>query len=53
MNHQNTQQPDQQTGIDLDNISFDEDGAIAGLDDDLLDSVSGGVIVDKNGNCEE
>ncbi len=40
-------------GIDLDQVQFDEHGAIVPLDDDALDDVAGGLMHEHpNGNCD-
>lgn len=57
MNDNKEQQPGkQQPGIDVDKIGFGEGGETTGLDDDVLDSVSGGLSSiplddDNNVNC--
>jgi len=39
-------------GIDVDKIDFDQDGEASGLDDDVLDSIAGGLKSDDvNSNC--
>ena len=41
--------PKKQEGIDVEKITFDTEGEAEGLDDDLLDSVAGGLS--ENTNC--
>lgn len=45
-----------EAGIDLEKVSFDTDGKIVGLADDVLDSISGGLMDESmepgdNGAC--
>lgn len=47
---EDSKDPKKKQGIDVDNINFDEDGEANGLDDDILDSIAGGLQED-NGNC--
>jgi hypothetical protein len=52
MTQKDDAEPEKQSGIDVDKITFGEDGESAGLDDDDLDSISGGLLsTDDNGNC--
>lgn len=51
----NEQKPvDEKEGINVDNVTFDQDGNVDGLSDDALDSIAGGIMSDSedvNGNC--
>lgn len=37
-------------GIKVDEVSFDEHGAVVGLGDDVLDGISGGLMVEDAEN---
>lgn len=41
------------SGIDLEQLAFDENGQVSGLDDAILDAVSAGIAMDDttNMNC--
>lgn len=44
-----------QEGIDIKNVTFDENGEVVGLDDEALKDVSGGLQVSEGTNfgCDE
>lgn len=50
MNHQ----PDEDgkpKGLDVEGITFDENGEVSGVPDEVLDAVSGGLMQADNGTC--
>jgi hypothetical protein len=38
------------TGIELDKVTFDADGKVEGLDEETLDSVAGGLMMEPGNN---
>lgn len=45
-----------QEGVDIKKVTFDENGEVVGLDDDVLADIAGGRISDSEGNnvaCDE
>ena len=43
-----------QEGIDIKKVTFDENGEVAGLDDEVLKNVSGGLMQEGNNiACDE
>lgn len=50
MNTNDPKAVEQAEGINLENVTFDENGEVAGLADDVLDAVAGGVMKDAEGN---
>lgn len=52
MSEQNKNEVAKETGIELDNITFDANGEVKGLDDVALDDVAGGLLeADGNTGC--
>jgi len=46
--------PEQAEGIDVSNVTFDPNGKVGGLSDDVLDAVAGGLMDDSNnGQCPQ
>lgn len=44
MNSTFEDQPEKQSGLDIEEIGFDANGEITGIDDIALDAVSGGIL---------
>jgi hypothetical protein len=51
MGEQKTTEVTKETGVALDVVTFDEKGEIVGVEEDLLDDVSGGLLAENNTGC--
>jgi hypothetical protein len=52
MSEQNKSEVKQETGVDIERVTFDENGELIGLDEAALDDVAGGLAVaDSNKGC--
>jgi hypothetical protein len=51
MSDQNKNEVKKETGIEVETVTFDEKGEVVGLDQEVLDSVAGGLLADDNTGC--
>jgi hypothetical protein len=51
MSEQTNNEVTKETGVEIEGATFDENGAIVGVDEELLDDVSGGLVSANNTGC--
>lgn len=51
MSEQNNNEVKKEDGVEVDNVTFDANGELVGLDPEILDGVAGGLVESNGSGC--